>query len=321
MSAVQAVELSREFRSKDSVAKALEGVSFDIGWGEVFGLLGPNGSGKTTLVKIFTTLLYPTSGKAYVAGHDVVREADAIRPRINLVSGGETPGYGIITVKENLWFFSQLYGLTKEVADERIDRLIEELEMGEYKDKLMSHLSTGYKQRLNLARGFINDPDVVFLDEPTLGLDVLSARLLRRIVTKWAHGEAKKAVLLTTHYMYEADEICDKIGILSKGRLLKVDTPRRLKQSISHKTSLKVELRQSDANLDWLGGVKGVEGFSAKSADGGTSVRVVLKGEEHVADILSAFRGRGTDVTSFSKTEPTLEDVYVAYVGGELENE
>jgi ABC-2 type transport system ATP-binding protein len=135
-----------------------------------------------------------------------------------------------------------------------------------------------------------------------------------------ASANSKKAALLTTHYIYEADEICDRIGTLSRGRLLKVDTPRRLKQSISHETSLKAELRQAEANLDWLGGVNGVGGFSAKSVDGGTSVRVVLKVEEHVADILSAFKDRGIDVASFSKTEPTLEDVYVAYVGGELEN-
>jgi len=117
--------------------------------------LGPNGSGKTTLVKILTTLLYPTEGHAFVDGLDVVKEADAIRPRINLVSGGETPGYGILTVRENLWFFSQLYGLPKDLAGARIANLVEQLEMGEYRDTLMSHLSTGFKQRLNLARGFV----------------------------------------------------------------------------------------------------------------------------------------------------------------------
>jgi len=167
----------------------------------------------------------------------------------------------------------------------------------------------------------INDPDVLFLDEPTLGLDVISARLLRKIILKWAKEGGRKAVLLTTHYMYEADEVCDMIGILSKGRILAIDTPRRLKQSIAHKTSVKLELRNPQSDPEWLNAVKGVEGFTKKDTDGALIVRVVLSGEEHVADLLSACKQRGIDLTSFSKSEPTLEDVYVAYVGGELTHE
>lgn len=321
MDAIEARDVTRVFRNRSSTVKALDSVTFSVRWGEIFGLLGPNGSGKTTLVKILTTLLYPTEGQAFVAGHDVVKEADLVRPRINLVSGGETPGYGILTARENLWFFSQLYGLPKRVAEERIDELISELQMEEYRDTLMSHLSTGYKQRLNLARGFVNDPDVLFLDEPTLGLDVLSARLLRGIVSRWAKEGEERAVLLTTHYMYEAEEMCDRVGILSRGRLLAVDSPERLKRSVAHKTSVKVELRGAEGGLEWLGSVKGVEGFTHREAEGSTSLRVVLSGEEYLADLLSVFRARNMSVASFSKAEPTLEDVYVAYVGGGVPTE
>src|SRR5256885_11069854 len=150
---------------------ALDQVDLEVHDDEIFGLLGPNGAGKTTLIKILCTLLLPTEGQALIKGLDVVKRASQIRRIINLVSGGETPGYGILSVKENLWFFSQLYGLPRDFAKDRIAKLVDQLELQDYLNTRMSKLSTGYKQRLNLARGFVNDPAVLFLDEPTLGLD------------------------------------------------------------------------------------------------------------------------------------------------------
>ncbi len=237
--AVQTERLARVFKGRDQSegVKALDSVDLEVKKGEIFGLLGPNGAGKTTLIKILSTILLPTSGTAKVLGMDVKREYDSIRKRINLVSGGETPGYGAITVKENLWFFSQLYGLNGEVARERITKLTQELELAEFLNMRMHKLSTGYKQRMNLVRGFINHPDVLFLDEPTLGLDVLSAMNLRRVIESWVRDNPDKTILLTTHYMAEADLLCDRIALINHGRILALDTPEMLRKNYGRRES------------------------------------------------------------------------------------
>ncbi len=232
--AVQAEDLRRIFRGRGQSGEitALDSVNLEVKKGEIFGLLGPNGAGKTTLIKILSTILLPTSGKATVLGMDVTKKTTEVRKRINLVSGGETPGYGSITVRENLWFFSQLYGLRGDIARERIARLAKELELTEYLSTRMHKLSTGYKQRLNLVRGFINSPDILFLDEPTLGLDVLSAMNLRRVIKAWIDEHPDKTILLTTHYMAEADVLCDRIAMINHGKILALDTPKGLRNIV-----------------------------------------------------------------------------------------
>jgi len=233
-------------RGQSSEIRALDGVDLEVKKGEIFGLLGPNGAGKTTLIKILSTILLPTSGRAMVLGMDVAKEYNAIRKRINLVSGGETPGYGAISVKENLWFFSQLYGLTGDVARERIKKLSQQLELTEFLNTRMHKLSTGYKQRLNLVRGFINHPDVLFLDEPTIGLDVLSAMNLRRVIQSWVEEHPEKTILLTTHYMAEADQLCDRIAMINHGKIIALDTPEELRKNYGRKASeeLRTPLRE-----------------------------------------------------------------------------
>jgi ABC-2 type transport system ATP-binding protein len=158
---------------------ALDGVDLDVRPGELFGLLGPNGAGKTTLIKILTTLLAPSSGRAFVDGFNVVDEATKVRPLINMVSGGETSGYGILTVRENLWMFARIYGVANAVIRERIDRMLNVVALNDKADSRVSHLSTGQRQKMNFCRGFITDPKILFLDEPTLGLDVTAARNIR----------------------------------------------------------------------------------------------------------------------------------------------
>lgn len=232
--AVKVENLRRVFkgRGQNGVIIALGGVDLEVKKGEIFGLLGPNGAGKTTLIKILSTILLPTSGKAEVLGMDVTKRTTDIRKRINLVSGGETPGYGSVTVEENLWFFSQLYGLPGDIARERIARLAKELELTEYLSTRMHKLSTGFKQRMNLVRGFINSPDILFLDEPTLGLDVLAAMNMRRVVKSWIDEHPEKTILLTTHYMAEADALCDRIAMINNGRILALDTPEGLRKIV-----------------------------------------------------------------------------------------
>lgn len=299
---------------------ALDGVDLSIEEGEIFGLLGPNGAGKTTMIKILATLLLPTSGEAYVKGLEVSKNASKVRKIINLVSGGETPGYGILSVKENLWFFSQLYGLSRQGANERINSLVAQLGLDSYIDTRMSKLSTGYKQRLNLARGFINNPAVVFLDEPTLGLDVLSAKQLRTMIKSWM-TDGTKTVLLTTHYMAEADEMCNRVGIIDQGKILACDTPQRLKAKIASRPSWKIEVTPNIQELDTLKTVPGVIGISEVSniETGTSTLKLVLEDESVMSDLLSTINKNGSRVLNMGKSEPTLEDVYINLVGKGLQ--
>ena len=197
---------------------ALGGVDLDVQPGEYFGLLGPNGAGKTTLIKILTTLLLPTSGTARVAGFDVVNETAKIRRVINMVCGGEQSGYGLLTVREQLWMFSQFYGLPTREGWRRTDELIEITGLTEQREQKVRSLSTGQRQKLNFARGLLNDPWVLFLDEPTLGLDVAAARDLREHTLSWKAAGPGRTLLLTTHYMVEAEQLCDRIAIVDRGQ-------------------------------------------------------------------------------------------------------
>src|SRR6185503_7403514 len=211
---------------------ALDQVSLEVRPGELFGLLGPNGAGKATLIKILTTLLAPSAGSARVDGLDVVTEAAQIRPRINMVSGGESSGYGILNVRENLWLFARIYGVSTAIAHERIDKMLGVVGLTDKAKSRISHLSTGQRQKMNFCRGFITDPKILFLDEPTLGLDVTSARAIRAFIREWMQERPERTILLTTHYMAEADELCDRLAIIDRGKVLACDTPANLKRQV-----------------------------------------------------------------------------------------
>jgi len=320
---VETHDVVRIFKGKEKPVKALDKVSIYIGEGEIFGLLGPNGAGKTTLIKILTTLLLPTSGEAYVGGFNVSKEAHKVRRIISLVSGGETPGYGILSAKENLWFFSQLYGLSSSIAKARIELLMADLEFEEYAKTRMSRLSTGYKQRLNLARGLLNNPKILFLDEPTLGLDVLTSMKLRAYIVDWAKREREGTVLLTTHYMAEADEMCDRVAIIDRGRILACDSPLRLKRKLEESVIMKVEVSSVQADFSFLDHIKGVIGYSQTRSiqTDTTSFKVMLTEERIFADIMSKLEAQNLKVLSTNKAEPTLEDVYISLVGRGFEEE
>src|SRR4030066_50942 len=190
--AIETLKLNRTFKIKKAKDKpapsfitALEEVNLTINKGELFGLLGPNGAGKTTLIKILCTLLLPTTGQAWVAGHDVAKDPFPIREKINMVSGGETSGYGLLTTRENIWMFSQFYGVPSKVAKERIDELLHTFGMWDKRDAKVRTLSSGQRQKMNMIRGFVTAPEVLFLDEPTLGLRVNASRLIREYVMDW----------------------------------------------------------------------------------------------------------------------------------------
>ncbi|TLZ94093.1 MAG: ABC transporter ATP-binding protein [Methanobacteriota archaeon] len=272
---------------------ALDNVSLKIEEGELFGMLGPNGAGKTTLIKILATLLLPTSGQALVAGHDVSKDPFPIRQVINMVSGGETSGYGLLTARENI-----IFGLwDKRNAKVRM-------------------LSTGQRQKMNMIRGFVTDPDILFLDEPTLGLDVNAARVIREYVTNWVRGQKGKTVLLTTHYMAEADQMCDRIAIIDKGKILACDTPENLKRMIRTETTFRLEV-DAIRDLTTFSTMQGVKNFSHKDdiAKNRSFLTFILEDEGPVAEILSTITLQGKKVHSLQKSEPTLEDVFISMVG------
>jgi len=307
-------------RTNAGPVTALDGVTLQIREGELFGMLGPNGAGKTTLIKILCTLLLPTRGRAFVAGHDVTKDEFPIRQRINMVSGGETSGYGLLTARENIWMFSQFYGVPSKVAKERIDELMVKFGLTDKRDAKVRTLSSGQRQKMNMIRGFVTDPDILFLDEPTLGLDVNASRVTRDYVMGWVRKQSGKTVLLTTHYMMEADEMCDRIAVIDHGRILACDSPENLKRMIRKDTTFRLEV-DALKNTSAFSGIPGVKNFSSKDdiAKNTTNLTFILDGEAPVADILSAVAGQGSKVHSLQKSEPTLEDVFISLVGRGLE--
>ena len=320
---IETKDLVRIFKAKDQTVKALDNVSVSIGDGEIFGLLGPNGAGKTTFIKILTTLLLPTSGEAYVGGFNVAKDSSKVRKIISLVSGGETPGYGILSASENLWFFSQLYGLSSSSAKEEIKRLMTDLNFEEYAKTRLSRLSTGYKQRLNLARGLLNNPKILFLDEPTLGLDVLTSKKMRGYIVDWAKKERKGTVLLTTHYMAEADEMCDRVAIIDRGRILACDSPLTLKENLKENVIMRVEVSSVQADFSFMEKMAGVIGFSQTRSiqTDTTTLSVMVRDEPIFSKVLAKLEEQKLKILSVNKAEPTLEDVYISLVGRGLEEE
>lgn len=206
---------------------AVKDLSFCVQRGEVFGLLGENGAGKTTTIKMLITLLAPTSGSCKVLGCDTYGEEKKIRNRINFIFGGEMGVYRRLSARDNLRYFSNIYLIPTKIREDRIIELLELVGLTESADLLVETYSKGMIQRLQIARGLINNPEIIFMDEPTVGLDPVGARMLRDIIRKLK--DQGKTVLLTTHYMYEADELCDRIAIMKKGRLIALDTPKELK--------------------------------------------------------------------------------------------
>ncbi|HZI89075.1 MAG TPA: ABC transporter ATP-binding protein [Candidatus Polarisedimenticolia bacterium] len=318
-------ELTRTFkaRRRSGEVKALQGVDLIVERGECFGLLGPNGAGKSTLIKILTTLLLPTSGRALVTGYDVATQPFQVRRRINLVSGGDNSGYGVLTVRETLHLFSQFYGVPGPVARKRADELMAVTGLAEKADQKLSGLSTGMKQKLNFARGFMSDPEVIFLDEPTLGLDVEASREVRGFVARWVRERPERTVLLTTHYMMEADELCGRVAIIDHGRILALDTPAALKRMLPEEPVFEFQVSATGQDLDLLREIQGLRSMShhAHPATGAVELRVVVEEDDVIGEVLGRLKGLERSVLHLTKMEPTLETVFIHHVGRGLDDE
>ncbi len=307
-------------KAEEKKLVALEDVNLQIPTGELFGLLGPNGAGKTTLIKILTTLLSPSSGSARVAGIDVVKNPEAVRQKINMVSGGESSGYGLLTVRENLWMFAQFYGIPSKEANQRIQKLLEIVGIADRANTRSSNLSTGLRQKMNVVRGFLTDPQVLFLDEPTLGLDVGAARDVRGFIKNWMNDDPQRTLLLTTHYLVEAEELCDRVAIINKGKVLACDTPAALKQRVQKDAIFEIHLdsaRPLDSNI--FSAIECVKSVHLRPVNNHTVMELFLEEEAAVAQVMARLTDQSARILSLQKREPTLEDVFVQLVGAHFE--
>src|SRR5207248_2583364 len=246
MAAIEAANLRRTYKTHTGTLRrrakeieAVRGISFAVEPGRLFGLLGPNGAGKTTTIKMLITLLIPTGGTARVLGLDVVRDAREVRKRIGYVFGGERGLYERLSGLDNLRYFAELYAVPPREQKPRIAELLELVGLTGREKERVEGYSRGMRQRLHIARGLLHDPPVVFLDEPTIGVDPIGARELRKTISSLT--EAGKTVLLTTHYMFEADDLCDRIAVINKGEIVAEGTPRDLKAIVADRTVIEIE--------------------------------------------------------------------------------
>ncbi len=298
------------------VTEAVQDVNFDVERGELFGLLGPNGAGKTTTVKMLATLLIPTSGTISIFGQDITQHTNEIRKRIGFTFGGARGLYGRLTASENLRYFAELYALPPEVTRKRIPELLELVGLSTRGDDKVETYSSGMQQRLHLARALLHDPELIYLDEPTVGIDPVGARELRATIKNLkAMG---KTILLTTHYMAEADELCDRIAIINNGRIIALDTPSALKNRITADTV--IELKTSPEHLpalktllDQLDPLTSVT-YTQNTHEEAVSIHTVQPGT--VIELLSPWLN--TDlVHNMEMRNQTLEDVYINIIQGD----
>ena len=321
MNAIEINHLRRIFRAQIGVFNrsikevfAVDDISFEVQQGELFGLLGPNGAGKTTTVKMLTTLLIPSLGSARVGGFDVVKQANEVRKRIGFIFGGERGLYWRLSGDDNLRYFASLYGVDPVVSKKRIPYLMEMVGLKGRGNERVGGYSRGMKQRLHVARTLLHDPDILFLDEPTIGLDPVGAREFRNVILDLQ--SQKKTILLTTHYMFEADALSDRIAIINKGSVIALDTPSGLKKHVSDLSVVEVEtFGASEIVIEKLRALPSVDALSVEDRDQKQMILIQTeRGAEAVPDVISALEGQR--VGRVIVREPTLEDAYVRLVGG-----
>jgi ABC-2 type transport system ATP-binding protein len=293
---------------------AVDGLSFTVEHGEIFGLLGPNGAGKSTLIRLLTTLLPPTSGTARVNGFDVTKEADEVRASIGVIPQAMTSDLEL-SAAENMIIFAKLYGVPREKRQRVIHKLLEAVDLLPWQDKPAKNFSGGMRRRLEIARGLVHEPKIFFLDEPSTGLDPASRVAVWEMITKLKQ-EWDLTILLTTHYMDEADKLCDRIAIVDHGKLVALDSPLKLKASIPGNTVLEVSF--SRVPEGWSDRLKGLVDVQGVKADGQV-FRIGSNNGPHTAlDLMEATRQAQVEITSLSVQSTTLDDVFMHYTGRQL---
>ncbi|MCW3138067.1 MAG: ATP-binding cassette domain-containing protein [Methanophagales archaeon] len=311
MKAIEVENLTKRFDNRGGAIVALDHISFNVENGEIFGMLGPNGSGKTTLIKTLTTLLKPTSGFARVAGFDVTKHKDSVRAAIGVVFQEPALDWRL-TGRENLDFHARMYGMKRKEREERLEKVLKLVELEDKADLLVDKYSGGMKRRLELARGFMHHPRILFLDEPTLGLDTHTRRTIWNYIRE-LNREEGVTIVLTTHYMEEADYLCDRVGIMDHGKIIALDRPENLKNLIgSDMVSLELN-NAGDADnievfkkLDFIRNMKVYHNY------------VILKMERadiRIPAIMELAAREGIEIRAVNLRKPSLEDVFLHFTG------
>jgi ABC-2 type transport system ATP-binding protein len=293
---------------------AVKGISFTVDEGEIFGLLGPNGAGKSTLIRMMVTLLPPTSGTAVINGFDVVKQSDGVRQSIGVIPQAMTSDLEL-SVEENLIIFAKLYGVPKLKRVRLINELLEAVELTQWRHAQVKNLSGGMRRRVEIARGLVHEPRIFFLDEPTTGLDPVSRVAVWEMLAK-IKSERKLTILITTHYMDEADKLCDRIAIVDHGELKALDSPLKLKASIPGKNSLEASF--ADAPADWLARVERLPGVESVTAHDNIFRIATGSGPATTLALMELAATAGVTIGSLSVQSTSLDDVFVHYTGRAL---
>lgn len=295
---------------------AVDHINFNVKEGEIFGFLGPNGAGKTTTIRMLSTLTRPTDGTATVDNYDIIKDDNEVRKLVGLVSE-KMIMYDRLTAKENLWFFGKLYNIPKEILNKRIDELLELVQLSDWKNSQVGTFSSGMRQRMNVIRGLLNMPKVLFLDEPTLGLDPQSSVEVREFVKK-INRENKTTIILTTHMMVEADMICDRIGIIDHGKIVALDTSTNLKKLVSGADTTILRLEIVNLTTNMITSIQSLKCVNSVSQDNSTHIKVHVNGNEAFDTIIDTIRAEKGKINSVENLQPTLEDVFLHITGREV---
>lgn len=310
MGAIDVVDLTRRF----GTFTAVDHVSFAVQPGEIFGLLGPNGAGKSTLIRMLTTLLAPTSGTATVGGFDIEKNPDGVRRAIGVIPQAMTSDLEL-SVEENLLIFSKLYGVPRARRKALIDELLAAVDLTDWRDKQVRYLSGGMRRRVEIARGLVHEPSIFFLDEPTTGLDPVSRVAVWEMIRQ-IKEHRNLTVLVTTHYMDEADRLCDRVAIVDHGKLVALDSPLKLKASIPTQNTIEASFAEIPA--DWIDRVKALPHVRSVIADDHVFRIATDNGPETTLALVSASEASGVRVQSLAVKSTTLDDVFVHYTGRDL---
>jgi ABC-2 type transport system ATP-binding protein len=293
---------------------AVDGLTFTVNHGEVFGLLGPNGAGKSTLIRMLTTLVPPTAGTARVDGFDIIKDPDGVRRSIGVIPQAMTSDLDL-SAEENMSIFAKFYGLPREKRRDSVRELLKAVDLEPWADKPVKMFSGGMRRRLEIARGLVHEPKMFFLDEPTTGLDPVSRVAVWDMLAK-LKSQRDLTILVTTHYMDEADKLCDRIAIIDHGKLVALDSPLKLKASIPGKNILEVSF--SDVPSDWENTLRNLpEVADVKSQDHVFRISS-HNGPRTTIALMETARNAGANITSLSVQSTTLDDVFVHYTGHQL---
>jgi ABC-2 type transport system ATP-binding protein len=295
---------------------AVDNISFSVKKGEIFGLLGPNGAGKSTTLRMLSTLARPTKGTATIGGYDIVKNDNEVRKLIGIVSE-KMIMYDRLTAKENLWFFGSLFNIPKDVLTKRIDELLELVKLTKWKNAQVGTFSSGMRQKMNVVRALLNLPQVLFLDEPTLGLDPQSSVEIRDFIKK-LNQENGTTVVITTHMMVDADLICDRIAIVDHGKIVALDTSPNLKKLISGAETTILRLNISNLTAELTRVIRKLECVDSVTQENSTTLKILVHGDEAFDSVIDAMRVKNGKISSMENLQPTLEDVFLHITGHQV---